>query len=398
MSRSTSDESIVKVGRGFEPANRLSAGWTCGKPGSPQETPVTFLMAGGGTGGHVIPLLAVAREVCAKGHDAFFIGTDRGLEARLVPADGFPLEYIRIGGLNRVGLRQMLASYLQLPAGIIRSVSLLRARRAAAVFSMGGYVAGPPVLAALLARLPVIVMEPNAIPGFTNRRIARLVTRALVNFPETARYFPEGRTEVTGLPVREEFFRITPKPREQTLTVLITGGSQGSRTLNTAARASWKSFQESQVPIYFLHQTGRNMHEELRAEFAATGLAGEIIPFIADMPAAFARADLIVCRSGAGAVAEVAAAGKPSVLVPFPFAADDHQRRNGEAFERAGAARLVADKEMTGDKLFQVVSELARAPETLARMGEAARKFAHPGAARRAAEILIDSGKWNSKQ
>jgi UDP-N-acetylglucosamine--N-acetylmuramyl-(pentapeptide) pyrophosphoryl-undecaprenol N-acetylglucosamine transferase len=355
-------------------------------------------MAGGGTGGHVIPLLAVARELRDRGHDAFFIGTDRGLEAGLVPAESFPLEYIKIGGLNRVGLRRMLASYWQLPASILRSLRLLRARRTAAVFSMGGYAAGPPVLAALLARLPVIVMEPNAIPGFTNRRIAGRVTRALVNFPETAGYFPKGRTEVTGLPVREEFFRILPKPQEPALTVLITGGSQGSRTLNTAARASWNLFKQSQVSVHFLHQTGRQPYEELRAEFAATGLAGEVVPFIADMPAAFARADLIVCRSGAGAVAEVAAAGKPSVLVPFPFAADDHQRRNAEAFERGGAARVVADREMTGEKLFQMVSELARAPETLARMGEAARKFAHPGAARRAAEILIDSGKWNSKQ
>ena len=355
-------------------------------------------MAGGGTGGHVIPLLAVARELRARGHHPFFVGTDRGLEARLVPAEGFPLELIRIGGLNRVGLRQRLATAWQLPVGTLRSLGLLRAHGAAAVFSMGGYVAGPPVIAAILARVPLVVMEPNAIPGFTNRRIAGRVTRALVNFPETERFFPRGRTEVTGVPVREEFFRIPPKPREQTLTVLITGGSQGSRTLNQAARASWPLFQKSELPMYLLHQAGRAMHEELRAGFAGTGLAGEVVPFISDMPAAFARADLIVCRSGAGAVAEIAAARKPSLMVPFPFAADDHQRRNAEAFERAGAARLVADREMTGEKLFQTVMELAREPAQLDRMGAAAGQFAHPDAARRAAEILIDSSKLNSKQ
>ena len=174
---------------------------------------------------------------------------------------------------------------------------------------------------------------------------------------------------MTGLPVREEFFQIPPKPRETTVTVLITGGSQGSRTLNQAARESWPLFQKSQLSIRFLHQTGRNAHEELRAEFAQTGLAGEVTSFISDMPAAFAQADLIVCRSGAGAVAEVAAAGKPSVLVPFPFAADDHQRRNAEAFERAGAARLVADKEMTGEKLFAVIAELAGEAGRLEKMG-----------------------------
>lgn len=356
---------------------------------------VTFLMAGGGTGGHVIPLLAVARELRQRGQDAFFIGTERGLETRLVPAEGFPLETIEIGGLKRVGLRQTLATGWQLPASTLRSLRLLKSRGTSAVFSMGGYVAGPPVMAALLRRIPVVVMEPNAVPGFTNRRISRFVARALVSFPETAAFFPKGRTELTGLPVREEFFQIAPKPREERLTVLITGGSQGSRTLNQAARASWPLFRESQLSIRFLHQTGRATHEELRAEFQKTGLEGEVVPFISDMPAAFRQADLVVCRSGAGAVAEVAAAGRPSVLVPFPFAADDHQRRNAEAFERAGAARLVADGEMTGERLFAVVAELAGEAGRLERMGAAAKNLARPGAARRAAEILIDSGERN---
>jgi UDP-N-acetylglucosamine--N-acetylmuramyl-(pentapeptide) pyrophosphoryl-undecaprenol N-acetylglucosamine transferase len=352
-------------------------------------------MAGGGTGGHVIPALAVARELHSRGQDVFFIGTDRGLESRLVPAEGFPLERIDIGGLNRVGIRQTLATFWRLPRSTRVSLRLLRTRKAAAVFSMGGYVAGPPVVAALLARIPVVVMEPNAIPGFTNRRIARFVTRALVSFPETSAYFPKSRTEITGLPVREQFFQLQRKPRGEVLSVLITGGSQGSKTLNEAARASWPLFQNAQFPIRFLHQTGRGNHEQLCAEFEKTGLAGEVVSFIGDMPAAFAQADLIVCRSGAGAVAEVAAAGKPTVLAPFPFAADDHQQRNAEAFERAGAARLVTDKEMTGQRLFDVVRELAGEPGRLERMGEAARKFAHPGAASRAAEILIDSSKRN---
>jgi UDP-N-acetylglucosamine--N-acetylmuramyl-(pentapeptide) pyrophosphoryl-undecaprenol N-acetylglucosamine transferase len=337
----------------------------------------------------------VARELRSRGHEPFFIGTGRGLEARLVPAEGFPLERIEIGGLKRVGLRQMLATAWQLPVSTLHAMRLLKARATAAVFSIGGYVAGPPVIAALIKRIPVIVMEPNAIPGFTNRRIARFVHRALVSFPETANFFPKGRTDVTGMPVREEFFRIAPKPRESRLTVLITGGSQGSRTLNQAARTSWPLFGKSQLSIRFVLQTGRAAHEELRADFAASGLEGEVTPFITDMPAAFAQTDLVVCRSGAGTVAELAAAGKPSVLVPFPFAADDHQRRNAEAFERAGAARLVTDREMTGEKLFALVSELAAGPAALEKMGAAARQLARPGAARRAAEILIDSARRN---
>ncbi len=347
-----------------------------------------FLMAGGGTGGHVIPALAVARELRRRGHDVFFVGTERGLETRLVPKEGFPLELIEIGGLKRVGLRQTAETLLRLPAGILHAGRLLETRRVAAVFSMGGYVAGPPVLAALIHGIPVVVMEPNAVPGFTNRRIAVYVYRALVSFPETLRYFPATRTEITGLPVREEFFSLPPKPRGEALTVLITGGSQGSRTLNQAARQSWPLFRESGLPVYLIHQTGIGPFPDVRAAFADSGVAGEVLPFIPDMPAAFARADLVVCRSGAGAVAELAAAGKPSILSPFPFAADQHQLRNAEAFARAGAARLVEDGDMTGEKLFQAVSELASASAVLERMASAARSLAHPGAAQRAADLL----------
>jgi UDP-N-acetylglucosamine--N-acetylmuramyl-(pentapeptide) pyrophosphoryl-undecaprenol N-acetylglucosamine transferase len=347
-----------------------------------------FLFAGGGTGGHVIPGLAVAKELRRRGHSAFFVGTERGLESTLVPREGFPLELIQIGGLKRVGFRQRLATLMQLPVSTLYARRILKDRRVAAVFSMGGYVAGPPVIAALVRRVPVVIMEPNAVPGFTNRRIARYARRALISFPETARYFPKGRAELTGLPVREEFFSVPPKPPGQKFTLLVTGGSQGSRTLNQAARQSWPLFRAAGLPVRIVHQSGPAACEELRAAFEASGLEGEVLAFITDMPAAFAEADLIVCRSGAGAVAELAAAGKPSILSPFPFAADQHQLRNAEAFVRAGGARLVEDREMTGEKLFSTVAGLAADPAELARMGSAAREMAHPGAARRAAEVL----------
>jgi UDP-N-acetylglucosamine--N-acetylmuramyl-(pentapeptide) pyrophosphoryl-undecaprenol N-acetylglucosamine transferase len=346
-----------------------------------------FLMAGGGTGGHVIPGLAVARELRERGHQVFFVGTDRGLEAKLVPAEGFELQKIDIGGLNRVGARQKIATLLRLPFATIACMNF----PCDAVFSMGGYAAGPPVMAALLRRKPVVVMEPNALPGFTNRVIGRFVYRALVAFPETAARFPKNRTEVTGLPVREEFFRIAPKTRGPVLNILITGGSQGSRSLNQAGRESWPLFRAALFPVRIVHQTGAAGFEAMRAAFAEAGLEGQIVPFLTDMPAAFAAADVVVCRSGAGAVAELAAAGKPSILVPFPFAADDHQTRNAEAMERGGAARLVRDAEMNGEKLCTVVKELADSQEALARMGEAARRFAKPGAASRAAAILEEA-------
>jgi UDP-N-acetylglucosamine--N-acetylmuramyl-(pentapeptide) pyrophosphoryl-undecaprenol N-acetylglucosamine transferase len=351
-----------------------------------------FLMAGGGTGGHVIPALAVARELKRRGHEALFVGTVSGLEAKLVPAAGFPIEFIEIGGLNRVGAARMARTLVQLPLATARVVFSLGRWRPAAVFGMGGYAAGPVMMAAWLRRIPVVLMEPNAVPGFTNRRMAKLVARALVNFEETAKYFPPGRALVTGVPVRPEFFSLVPKPRERTLTLLITGGSRGSRTLNNAARESWPLFKNADFPVRLLHQTGAAAHAELARDFETSGVEGEVVPFIDAMPEAFAAADLVVCRSGAGAVAEIAAAGKPAILVPFPFAADDHQTRNAELLARAGAARMVPDSECGGRRLFEEVRELATAPGALERLGEKARSFARPGAAERAASLLEELG------
>ncbi len=348
----------------------------------------TIVMAGGGTGGHVVPLLAVAKELKARGHEIIFIGTRTGFEAKLVPAAGFPLEFIEIGGLKRVGLARTLRTLAQLPLSIRNVLRLFAQYRPSAIFSLGGYAAGPVVLAALCKRLPLIVMEPNAMPGLTNRQVGRFVNRALLSFPDASRFFPPGKSEVTGLPVRAEFFGIPPKPRDAKLTVLITGGSQGSRTLNEAARGSWSYFREAKFPVRFIHQTGTAAHDKLAAKFAESEMEGEVVPFIEDMPDAFRRADLVVCRAGAGAVAELAAAGKPAILVPLPTAADEHQLRNAEALEKAGAAVLVLDKDMDGGRFFEEVAKLQAQPELLRRMGERARTLAHPDAAIRAADVV----------
>ena len=351
----------------------------------------TIVMAGGGTGGHVVPLLAVARELKARGHACVFIGTRTGFEAKMVPAAGFPLEFIEIGGLKRVGAMRTIRTLVQLPFSVLKVLRMLNKFQPAAVFSLGGYAAGPVVLATLRKRLPLVVMEPNAMPGLTNRQAGRFVTRALLSFPEAARFFPRGKSEITGLPVRPEFFAIQPKPREAMITILITGGSQGSRTLNQAAAGSWRYFREAAFPVRFIHQTGTATHAVLARKFAESGVQGEVLPFIDDMPQAFRSADLVICRAGAGAVAELAAAGKPSILVPLPHAADQHQLRNAEAFDKAGAARLILDQDMDGGRLFEEVGKLRSQPDLLKRMGERARTFAHPDAARRAADVLEEA-------
>jgi UDP-N-acetylglucosamine--N-acetylmuramyl-(pentapeptide) pyrophosphoryl-undecaprenol N-acetylglucosamine transferase len=346
----------------------------------------TFVMAGGGSGGHVIPALAVARELRTRGHTVRFIGTRRGMEAKLVPPEGFPIDWIEIGGLKRVGFRKTLSTLAELPWSVWQASRLLERAAPSAVFSMGGYVAGPVLLAALWKKIPVVAMEPNAVPGFTHRHLARFFARALVSFPETMRWFPQGRTEITGLPVREEFFGVPQKLPVKPFTILITGGSQGSRTLNRAAEQSWTLWPKDAVRL--IHQTGPAAFRELEPRFKSACIPGEMRAFLDDMPRAFAEADLIVSRSGMGAVSELAAAGKPSILVPLPTASDQHQLHNAEAFEKAGAARLILDADLTGARLVEEVTALAADPTRLEAMSKAARAFAKPGAARRAAEIL----------
>jgi len=235
-----------------------------------------------------------------------------------------------------------------------------------------------------------VVMESNAVPGFTHRKLARFVARALLSFSETAQWFPAGVTEVTGMPVREEFFAIPSKPPDDKVTVLITGGSQGSRTLNRAAQESWLLWKQlgEKSAVRLLHQTGAAGYQVLAPAFKASALQGELVPFLADMPAAFASADIVVSRAGMSTVSELAASGKPSILVPLPTAADQHQLRNAEAMQRIGAARMILDAEFHGQRLVEEVSRLVRHPGLLKAMGEAARSFAKPGAARRAADVL----------
>ena len=350
----------------------------------------SFVLTGGGTGGHVFPALAVAEVLRQRGHKLLFVGTREGMEARLVPAHGYRIEFVQSGGLNRVGLRQILQTAAQLPVGLFTAQRLLKQFQADAVFSMGGYVAGPVMMAALIGRVPLVVMEPNAVPGVANRWVARRVYRALLGFESTRKWFPADKTEVTGVPVRPAFFDVEPK-RGGVFTVLITGGSRGSRTLNRASRESWPLFRAAAAAIRIVHQAGAAEHAALAEDFAKAGVEGEVVPFIADMAEAFAATDLVIGRAGAGGVNEIAAAGMASVLVPFPFAADDHQRKNAEELAAGGAARMILDGELTGERLFKEVEELRTNPEALLQMRLRARRFARPGAAQRAAAVLEEA-------
>jgi UDP-N-acetylglucosamine--N-acetylmuramyl-(pentapeptide) pyrophosphoryl-undecaprenol N-acetylglucosamine transferase len=353
------------------------------------------ILAGGGTGGHVIPALAIAQQL-QKDYAAqvLFIGTARGIENRLVPAAGFDLRLVQVGALNRVGLTTRLKTIFDLPRAVWDSSRILSQFRPDVVIGVGGYASGPAMLAAILRRIPTLVFEPNFVPGFANRLVAPLVSGAAVHFSETGRYFR--RCEVTGVPVREAFFQIAEQRPNNTKTLLVFGGSQGAHAINQVVIDSVPSLRQRVPGIHIVHQTGERDYNDAQAAYAKLGSSVEAHRFIDDMPGAFARADLLICRSGASTVAEVTAAGKPAVFVPFPRAADDHQKRNAEALERAGAAIMLEESKLTSKSLVDAVSDLFTDPSRLQKMGDAARKLSYPNAARDIAAMAARlAGKKN---
>jgi UDP-N-acetylglucosamine--N-acetylmuramyl-(pentapeptide) pyrophosphoryl-undecaprenol N-acetylglucosamine transferase len=337
------------------------------------------ILAGGGTGGHVIPALAIANELQhSYDCECLFIGTARGIENRLVPAAGFPLQLVRVGALKNVSLVTRAKTAFDLPRALWDASRMLNEFAPNVVIGVGGYASGPAMLAAVVKHVPTLAFEPNVVPGFANRIVAKFVSGAAVHFEETAKYFRHA--EVTGVPVRQAFFEIPPK-RSGTPTVLIFGGSQGAHAINEAMIRCLPVLQKEAPGIHIIHQTGERDYNDALAAYKSLGESAEVFKFIEDMPSAFARADLMVCRSGASTVAEIAAAGKPAVFVPFPRAADDHQRVNAEALAKHGAAVVVEESKLEGVWLAETIAALLGDPPRLEQMSEAARALAHPNAA-----------------
>ena len=345
------------------------------------------ILAGGGTGGHVIPALAIAQELQRRYQaEVLFIGTARGLENRLVPAAGFPLQLVKVGALNRVSLATRLRTALDLPRAIFAAAGMLNEFHPDVVIGVGGYASGPAMLAAILKHTPTLAFEPNLVPGFANRMVARFVSAAAVHFEQTAEHFRNAF--VTGVPVRPAFFKIAKKAYSAgSPTLLVFGGSQGARAINQAVIRSLPELQRRLPGLHIIHQTGEREYNEVQAAYAGIAISSEVYKFINDMPAFFARADLVLCRSGASTVAEIAAAGKPAIFVPFPRAADDHQRRNAEAMEQAKAAVVLEETRLDEVWLADTIEALLQDPARLAGMSEAARSMAHPDAAKEIAEL-----------
>ena len=346
-----------------------------------------IVIAGGGTGGHLYPGIAVAREVLSRQPDAVitFAGTAAGIEARVIPREGFALDVIRSGGLKGKSAADRLRSVSILPLSIVDAWGVVSARRPDLVIGVGGYSSGPLVLVAALRGVPTLVLEQNVVPGLTNRMLARFVRAAAVTFEETRPFFGS-KAFVSGNPVRSEFFERTERVREagpdETTRILVFGGSQGAHAINMAMVEAAAELAAGGQGIRLTHQTGERDVEMVRAAYRQAGLQADVEPFLYDMGRKLGQADVVVCRAGATTLAEIAAAGKSALLVPLPTATDDHQRRNAEALVSRGAAEVLLQRDLTGRVLAERMLALAADRDRRRRMGAAVRMFARPDAAR----------------
>lgn len=353
------------------------------------------LIAAGGTGGHIYPGIAVAKEILRRNPESEvrFVGTARGLENKLVPQAGFELSIIDSAGLKNVGPIARARGLMVLPRSLREARRLIKSFRPDIVLGAGGYVSGPVLLAAAVMKLPTLVMESNALPGWTNRVLARFVDRAAVSFEAALLYF-RGKGVVTGNPVRREFFAIPERKRDATgvrqFSILVFGGSQGAHAINEGMTAALPKLKELRSVLQITHQTGEADFEIVRTAYANAGWGehAKVTKYIDDMVNAFANVDLVICRAGATTTAELIAAGKASVMIPFPFAADDHQRKNAEAMETAGAARMILQQELRGERLAQEIAALVGAPERITTMEQAGRKLARGDAASAVVDMM----------
>jgi UDP-N-acetylglucosamine--N-acetylmuramyl-(pentapeptide) pyrophosphoryl-undecaprenol N-acetylglucosamine transferase len=364
-----------------------------GTPAGPGR-PLRVVIAGGGTGGHLYPGLAVARELLARDPATVvtFVGTAHGIEARVLPREGFVLDPIRSAGLKGKSALARLRGAALLPLGGIDAWRVVSRRRPHVVIGVGGYSSGPVVLAAALRRVPTIVLEQNAVPGLTNRLLARVVDAAALTYAEAEPWF-RGKGFVSGNPVRPGFAGVAPAlsahPQNGRRRLLVFGGSQGAHAINLAMIDAAPMLRDRQPVLDVVHQTGERDLPVVREVYERVGLEARVEAFLHDMDREMGAADLIVCRAGATTLAELTAAGRPALLVPLPTATDDHQRKNAAALARAGAAEVLDQGELSGVTLAQRVAALLDDDDRRRAMAAAARRAARPEAARVIADRVL---------
>lgn len=344
---------------------------------------VKLLIAGGGTGGHVFPAIAIAREWLSRGseREVVLVGTQRGIEMKLVPQAGLPLETLRAAGLKGKGGATLAKNFATLFPGMADAFSIVRKHNPVAAFGVGGYAAGPMLLATWLRGIPNIIFEPNAEPGFTNKVLARMSRRIATGYPITAEKFGK-KAVLTGNPVRAEFFSIAPRKPEKPFRILITGGSQGALPINRTVVDAMDRLAARKSELSVVHQTGERDYNAVRTAYARREFASaEVVPFLSNMAERFAWADLIVCRAGAITAAEIAASGRAAIFIPFGHATDSHQLRNAQEMVKAQAARLIVESELTAERLATETFTLLDQPRELEQLSRNARSLGKPNAA-----------------
>jgi UDP-N-acetylglucosamine--N-acetylmuramyl-(pentapeptide) pyrophosphoryl-undecaprenol N-acetylglucosamine transferase len=357
---------------------------------------VKLLIAGGGTGGHVFPAIAIAQEWLARGkeRDVVLVGTQRGLEMKLVPQAGLPLETLRVAGLKGKGGKTLVKNLAMLGPGLVDAVRVLRRHRPVAAFGVGGYAAGPMMLATWMQSVPNIIFEPNAEPGFTNRVLSRISLRIAAGYERSARALG-AKAVVTGCPVRAEFFAITQRKLEKPIRLLITGGSQGALIINRTIVDAMDQLATRKCELAIVHQTGERDYNAVRTAYARREYLAEVVPFLTNMAERFAWADMIVCRAGAITASEVAAAGRAAIFIPFGAATDSHQLHNAEEMANAGAGRLIPESQLTAERLSDEIFSLLDQPQEIERMSAAARRLARPDAARDIVNLIEEVARVN---
>jgi UDP-N-acetylglucosamine--N-acetylmuramyl-(pentapeptide) pyrophosphoryl-undecaprenol N-acetylglucosamine transferase len=357
---------------------------------------VRVVVAGGGTGGHLFPGIAIAEEVTRRGGEVLFVGTSRGIEARAVPAAGYALATLEVSGLKRMGLLATLRGLWRLPLAILKSFGILRRFRPDVVIGVGGYASGPVLLAAVFAGYPTAIQEQNSVPGLTNRVLGRLCRAVFIAFEDARPSFPAGKIAELGNPVRAKIVAalagIAAPAASEKLHILVVGGSQGARAVSDLVAAAAPLLQAAGIDFQLVHQTGPADRERIAERYLALGLGDRATAtaFIDDMASAYATADLVVARAGALTLAELAIAGKPAILIPLPTAADDHQSKNAARFAAAGAALVLDQRGATAADLATKIEALARDPARRATMATAMRGLARPQAALAIADRLED--------
>jgi UDP-N-acetylglucosamine--N-acetylmuramyl-(pentapeptide) pyrophosphoryl-undecaprenol N-acetylglucosamine transferase len=356
--------------------------------------PLRILIAGGGTGGHLFPGIAVAREVLRRQSDAVvtFAGTARGIESRVIPREGFSLDVLRSAGIKSTSLQARLRGLSLLPLSGLDAWRILSRRSPDVVIGVGGYSSGPVVLAAAARRIPTLLLEQNAVPGLTNRLLARVVSNAAVTFESTVGFFG-GKGFVTGNPVRPEFFDVAPERVAGPPRVLIFGGSQGAHAINVAMVEAAAGLAARNLGLEITHQTGERDLELVRDGYRRAGLAARVEPFLFDMAREMKLADLVVCRSGATTIAELTASSRPAIFIPLPTAADDHQRVNAEVLVKARAAEMIEQRDLTGERLAGRIAAVASDEPARRAMSDAAHRLAHPDAAAAIVERVFELAK-----